>query len=281
MNKWLKVAVVTLALVFCFSGNVMAISFSGLNPGKEITSNDTIWNSDYSGGSKALGLAGEDNETEKLADGRSTYTGQKWDFEGMFWNSSTKALTIIAGWNFQTGVPHSGSFVQAGDFFIGSWGSTDYAHGKSFVSEEALVFSRKGNALEAKGTYKMVAGGFKVLNTTDVTPLSDPWRYKEGGAIEANSLFLYETGEIDDKTGMPFEGWKDSDVAGNPFDDHHYYLQIFGLDDSDIDGYILHMTLQCGNDVGRGTYNAPEPATIMLLGLGVVGIAGARRFKKI
>lgn len=280
MSKCLKVVIVALVLAFCFGESAMAISFSGLKPGKEITINDTIWNSTYSGGSQALGSAGEDNETERLADGRNTYTGQKWDFEGMFWNSSTKALTIIAGWNFQTGVPHGGSFVQVGDFFIGSWGSTDYAHGKSFVPEEALVFSRTGNALEARGTYKMVESGFKVLNTTDVTPLSDPWKYKEGGVTETSPLFFYATGEIDDKTGIPFKGWNDSDVAGNPFDDHHYYLQIFGLDDSDIDGSVLHMTLQCGNDVGRGTYNAPEPATIMLLGLGVVGIGGMRRLWK-
>ena len=42
----------------------------------------------------------------------------------------------------------------------------------------------------------------------------------------------------------------------------------------------LHWTMQCGNDVIEGQAHAPEPATIILLVAGLVGLAGALRRKK-
>ena len=43
----------------------------------------------------------------------------------------------------------------------------------------------------------------------------------------------------------------------------------------------LHWTMQCGNDVVEGGAHAPEPATMLLLGSGLVGLVGFRKkFKK-
>ena len=247
------------------------MSFTQLKAGNNITINDTIWNSQYNSGSPALNIGNEDNETERLANGTNTYTGQKWDFEGMFWNTTTKTLTLVAGWDFQTGVKHGGEYIQIGDLFLGAWDSANGngAAGNGFDPMVAIDFARDGKGgLLASGSYTKITGDFTTKLPTDVVQ-SSPFEYLSGGSKQDNSLFTYSTGYV---TDTPFSGWADSD-DNNIFNNEHYYLQISGLEETDLLGKILHITLGCGNDTGRGELPVPEPSTLLLLGGGLLGLA--------
>ncbi len=64
MKKKLGLLSLVVLSIFLMAGSAGAVSFGKYNLGVEITGKDLIFNSTYSGGSPAKGIAGEDDETE-------------------------------------------------------------------------------------------------------------------------------------------------------------------------------------------------------------------------
>lgn len=241
ITVWVAIAAVILSAASSWADEI-SVADLGIN----ITTNDGLANSIYDGGSPALGIGGEDNETERVGY-LNTLTYQSWDLEAIFWNSSTEKLTIVGGFDYLNG--NSGE--AAGDLFIGD--NTGY--------NTVLDLSRSGENLVEDGTFKIWQGDLSVEVPSDI-PASTPYKYLSGGTeIDGGDYSVFEIGN-----DIGLEGWK--------CDDTHYALVIEtgGTTAASLinAGNDLHFTLECGNDLITGKAQAvPEPGIVSLLLLGV------------
>ncbi len=204
------------------------------------------------------GYVTDDNEVEY-----NCVPDQNWDLEGFFLDNSNNELSMVGGYNFEIGY---GGF-DPGDIFIDvDGGSYDYALVLDFGTSTYDVYSIDGTASLEKVYFGQ-------------NNASNPWKYTSGGeAVTEDIAFSYDDFET-------ASGENIYDVKGDSNDDGHYVVSGIDLSFLGTTDFMVHYTMECGNDnlMGRGSISVPEPGTLSLLTMGslcLIGFWALRRKKE-
>ena len=216
---------------------------------------------------------------------------QAWDLEGFFTNGTS--LSLVGGYDFKKGVEG----YTSGDIFI----DTDpLSVDNPVYGGHGPLHGDDGN-MEVPNTYGydyvldlnwdgLTYNVYKIDQNTQVRTAyyhqnqgSSPWQFNvsdnssegalDNGVVSISSGIIgYTTGLTDNDTG--FSGGTHNKLVV----DLGFLNQESGQDYTD---FTVHYTMRCGNDniMGRGTIPNPEPATLLLFGCGLLGIAGICRKK--
>jgi hypothetical protein len=250
-------------LIFGLAGMASAAGY-----GNNITIYDTVVTGAPGGWYNMGSKPGEDQEVEP-----NCTPGQRWDMEGFFLLGKT--LTMVGGFNFQAG--YDG--YSGGDIFIGKKGNVLY--GAAAASLDGSGNTPTPNVWGYDYVIQMnyAASTYSVFSLTptsttlvnvkyDQNKHANPWTYQQGGTEVGGYQGLQMTYDLISDVASGFQG--DAEVGGNS----HYVVTGLNLGFLPSGDFVVHNTMQCGNDNLMG--QVPLPPTVLLLGSGLIGLAGLR-----
>lgn len=271
---WLPIAIV------CFSASSFAISSA--YAGSFTIDDSTDGATSYWGGN--------------IVYGGIPYAGWE-DVHGLYANygvdslsvtvTSTSLTAIVTGPFFgfvNTDTNISSYNIRPGDLFLSNDGWSPYSTGTTdyhYASDNAAngedweyVISMENNT-GSSGSIKLYTvndAGDIVFPEEVLTGLADTSAYRTGQEYKYN--------KAQDQMSLGIGTWN---ITGNSLT---YYLDLTTVSGTTLadlfknDGELgVHWGMTCGNDVIEGVGTVPEPATMILFGTGILGLAGISRRK--
>ena len=195
--------------------------------------------------------------------------GQEWDLEAFLLEGNN--LSMVGGYDFVNG--YGG--MKSGDIFIDTDLTALYGNAADGYDIDKVGWDYAIHVNWGALSYEVYSlAGAVVGNFEDVegynSPHSSPWKYIP--AVDpiagAGGTFSHTSGWTDGQTGF---------LGGTHFIATGFDLSF--LYDLGYDEFLVKFTMECGNDNLIGKHSVPEPATMLLLGIGLISVASFGRKK--